>query len=147
MRRVDQAMAKAASRILPSTVTSRLRTRYRTLRVMCHSSGLAATYAYVASKASGDDGLAEAYRMVRDGIGDQLVEIRVLRGQEHDPRTVLHELGGLDAVTYLSASTQITALLGWLARLADAVVKEDEAAASGQEDEAGLSDREGTRAV
>ncbi|MBN1173566.1 MAG: hypothetical protein JXA67_15455 [Micromonosporaceae bacterium] len=142
MRRVDQAMAEAAARMLPPTVTSRLRTRYRTLRVMCHSSGLAATYAYVASKAGGDDDLAEAYRMVRDGIGDGLVRIQVLQGQQHDPRVVLKELGSMETVTYLSASTQITALLGWLARLADAVVKEDEAATAGQQGEQDSPGRE-----
>lgn len=123
-------MAATASRMLPPTVTARLRTRYRTLRVMCHSSGLAATYAYVASKASGDDALAEAYRMVRDGIGDQ-----VLPGHGDDPRAVLQTLGTMGTVSYLAKSAQATALLGWLARLADAVVKQDEAAEAAQENE------------
>lgn len=124
MQRVDQQMALAASRMLPSEAVHdrTLRTRYRTLRVMSHSSGLAATYAYVASKSRGDKDPAPAYRMVRDGIGAQLAELSLLDPTHaHDPRAVLQRLGSLEALQYATASAQVTVLLEWLARLADAV--------------------------
>jgi CubicO group peptidase (beta-lactamase class C family) len=121
MRRVDQDLAKAAADMLPRPVTAAQRTRYRTLRVMCHSSGLAATYAYVASKSRGEKDPAPAYRMACDGIGDRLAWLGLLIGLDaHDPRQVLQRLGEMDTVEYLAASDQVTALLGWLARLADA---------------------------
>ena len=77
VHRVDQGMAVAAARSLPDNVDKELRTRYRQLRVMLHTAGLAATYAYIASKA-GDgvdettpdsaDKLARAYRDAATGI-------------------------------------------------------------------------------
>jgi hypothetical protein len=125
MQRVDQQMARVAASMLPAQAAHdrTLRTRYRTLRVMCHSSGLAATYAYVASKSrGGDKDPAPAYRLVRDGVGDRLAELGLVdRSHTHDPRAVLRRLGDLDALQYTTASAQITVLLGWLARLADAV--------------------------
>ena len=57
VHRVDQGMAVAAARSLPDNVDKELRTRYRQLRVMLHTAGLAATYAYIASKAG--DGVDE----------------------------------------------------------------------------------------
>jgi CRISPR-associated protein Cmr5 len=51
VRRVDQGMAAAAAQALPEEVDRELRTRYRQLRVMLHAAGLAATYAFIASKA------------------------------------------------------------------------------------------------
>ena len=123
IRRIDQGMAAAATALVPGEVSPQLRTRYRTLRVMCHTSGLAATYAYVAAKSNGGDSTAQAYRRVRDGIGDQLSAMDVVpQSAAHDPRELLTRLGGLDAVTYLAASAQVTTLLGWMARIADAVV-------------------------
>lgn len=125
MRRVDQDMAGQAAEILHGVdVTADLRTRYRTLRVMAHTSGLAATYAYVASKSTGRDrDRAEAYRHVRDGIGTRMAGLGLVpRPDSTDPRAVLTALGDMDTVDYLKASSQVTDLLGWLARLADAIV-------------------------
>jgi hypothetical protein len=132
MRRVDQDMAAEAARLLPPTVSSQLRTRYRTLRVMCHTSGLAATYAYVASKAGSGPGLERAYEDVRVGLGRHLCSAGTLPDVDpQDARQVLTELAKLSAAEYLRASAQVTALLGWLARLADAVVDRGRATAPG----------------
>src|ERR1035441_1031032 len=51
-------MATAAAEALPPEVGSELRTRYRQLRVMLHAAGLAATYAFIVSKAKDTDPLA-----------------------------------------------------------------------------------------
>lgn len=126
MRRLDQDMATRAAAMLPDDVTSQVRTRYRTLRTMAHTSGLAATYAFVASKSSGSDPLAQAYAGVQRAIADQLSHLGVVPDVEsQDPRAVLRRLGEIDTVTYLEASAHVAALLGWGARLADAVVGPD----------------------
>lgn len=123
MRRVDQDMARRAAGMLPDPVTPQLRTRYRTLRSMAHTSGLAATYAYVASKSGSSNDLARAYARVRDGLTEQFVDLHVIGDSEAaGPQSVLRALGELDTVTYLQASAHVRALLGWSARLADAVV-------------------------
>jgi CRISPR/Cas system CMR-associated protein Cmr5 small subunit len=127
MRRVDQDMARRAAGMLPDPVTSQVRTRYRTLRSMAYSSGLAATYAYVASKSGTQSDLARAYAAVRDGLSRQLVDLDIVtESQSSQPGAVLRALGEVDTVSYLRASAHVRALLGWSARLADAVVGDDE---------------------
>lgn len=126
MRRLDQSMAEAAAGALPDPVTPEQRTRYRTLKVMCHSSGLAATYAYVVSKSQSggkEDARREAYEKTGRAIAECLVGMRLLDdGEKGDPRAVLNRLGSMDPVDYLRASARVTALLVWLSRLADALV-------------------------
>lgn len=132
--RIDQDMAVTAAALLPPTVTKELRTRYRQLRIMLHSAGLAATYAYVAAKSkakpnsSNDDesegeGLSSAYQRVAEGIRIRLGGLGLLGG---DPRQASHrevfsKLGEADAVAYARASTEISQLASWLSRLADAM--------------------------
>jgi CRISPR/Cas system CMR-associated protein Cmr5 small subunit len=127
MHRVDQDQARAAAMMLDGiTVNASLRTRYRTLRVMSHTSGLAATYAYVAARARKNDSSADAYAKVQKGLADRLVARRwIEKKYRDDPRALLQELGEMDTVDYLAASADATALLGWLARLGDALVVED----------------------
>lgn len=121
MRRVDQGMAKAAADQLPTEVTRELRTRYRQLRVMAHTAGLAATYAFIASK-EGDGNLGNAYRSVAEGIRKHLQSAGLLPdGAGGMPALeVLKILGDMDTVKYARASAEIVAFTGWLARLADA---------------------------
>ncbi len=130
VRRIDQGMAADAARALREvTVTRELRTRYRQLRVMLHTAGLAATYAFIASKA-GDAGapggagneLARAYLKVGEAIRDRLSAQRMFPAGAAPGGVVavLDALGTMDPVTYARASAEATAFVGWLSRLADA---------------------------
>jgi CRISPR type III-B/RAMP module-associated protein Cmr5 len=78
MRRLDQDLAKAAAEILQPRISADLRTRYRQLPMMLRMSGLAATIAYLVSKAgkpgASKNGLEEAYSAVVDGIRRRLIE-------------------------------------------------------------------------
>ena len=126
VRRTDQDLAATAADLLPHPVTKELRTRYRALPVMLHTSGLAATYAYVAAKANGDGALAEAYRKVARGIRDRLHSQCLLTSEQvTDDRTVLRALGELDTQTYMRAAAEVTALTTWMSRLADALYQRD----------------------
>ena len=51
MTRRDQTLASAAAAAIPEQVTTVIRTRFRALPLMFHSSGLAATVAYLSDKA------------------------------------------------------------------------------------------------
>ncbi len=98
VQRIEQNLARTAADLLPDTITKELRTRYRALPVMLHSSGLAATYAFIAAKANGDDRLADAYDRVARGIRERLREQSLLtQAQTVDHRTVLRELGTVDS--------------------------------------------------
>jgi CRISPR type III-B/RAMP module-associated protein Cmr5 len=125
-RRVDQDMAAIAAVLLEDQVSRELRTRYRQLRVMFHTAGLAATYAFIAAKAGENDNLARAYRKVGEGIGKRLADMDLLpdSARNLDIRAILAELGDMDAVTYARASAEATALAGWLSRLADALYQD-----------------------
>jgi len=129
VKRIDQGMAVAAVNALPRQVTGDLRTRYRQLRVMLHSAGLAASYAYIASKAGDRDapGLPGAYGKVAHALKERLVDLRLLTGQADDLGTpeVMRQLGGMDPVTYARASAEAAALVSWLSRLASAVAAEN----------------------
>jgi CRISPR/Cas system CMR-associated protein Cmr5 small subunit len=138
--RIDQGMAAAAVRALPARVDKDLRTRYKQLRVMLHTAGLAATYAYIASKAGDPDspGIEGAYRKAADGIKDRLAELGLLSGDARTlgVRDVLGQLGRMDSVPYTRASAEVTAFAGWLSRLADAAFQEENGAAAEGGDDA-----------
>jgi CRISPR/Cas system CMR-associated protein Cmr5 small subunit len=138
--RVDQGMAAAAVRALPARVDKDQRTRYKQLRVMLHTAGLAAAYAFIASKAGDQDGTGTegAYRKAADGIRDRLAELNLLSGdaQTLGVRDVLGQLGEMDPVRYARASAEATAFAGWLSRLADAAYQEENGAAAEGGDDA-----------
>lgn len=132
--RIDQGMAAAAAGALPEVVDRELRTRYRQLRVMLHTAGLAATYAFIASKAKDPDDsagpaeqtkLAAAYQNAAKGIVSQLSF--AADPERMSARDVMRELGNMDPVRYARASAEAAAFLGWLSRLADAVYQEGDA--------------------
>jgi CRISPR/Cas system CMR-associated protein Cmr5 small subunit len=126
VRRIDQEMAAAASALITGDVDRELRTRYRHLRVMLRTAGLAATYAYIAAKATGNDArLAAAYRDAATGIRQRLAEQGLISGdwRAMTAQQVLAQLGGMDAIGYARASAEVAALTGWLSRLADAMYK------------------------
>ncbi|GAB3105818.1 hypothetical protein GCM10027160_00570 [Streptomyces calidiresistens] len=122
--RVDQGMARAAAEILgDGPISGPLRTRYRQLPVMLHTTGLAATYAFVLSKTGGrNKALAEAYDRVANGIRKHIATRRLIPGctEKTPPRDVLQAMGNCGGVTYARATAEITLLAGWLSRLAEA---------------------------
>ncbi|MBE1533957.1 type III-B CRISPR module-associated protein Cmr5 [Actinomadura algeriensis] len=125
--RTEQQMAATAAELLPSPVTRELRTRYRALPVMLRTSGLAATYAYIAAKGNGDDRLADAYARVARGIRDRLRSQGLLSPEDTaDHRAVLRALGAMDTPVYLRAAAEVSALTIWMSRLADALHQRDE---------------------
>jgi len=144
VRRLDQGMAAAAAALLPSerdlsaAERKALRTRYRQLRAMLHTAGLAATYAFVVAKAGADaDGeagpLQAAYEKAASGIRDRLAGLGLLTGDRRrmDAREVLRQFGEMPGADYARSSAEAAALLTWLSRLADACYP------PGQDDDAG----------
>lgn len=126
-RRIDQGMAAVAADMLPGKVSIDLRRRYRRLPAMLHRAGLAATYAFVASNAQGG-GLGPAYAETARGIREHLrARHLVALAPDASHADVLRELGRLTAVEYARATREITMLLGWLSRLADAAVTREPA--------------------
>lgn len=134
-RRIDQGMAAAAARHLPAQVSPELRTRYRQLRAMLHSAGLAATYAFVAAKTRSEGGpLGRAYQQVALGMRERLEHLGLLGGKaakDVEHRQVLELLGGMPAPDYARASAEAAALATWLSRLADASYQADRATDTG----------------
>jgi CRISPR/Cas system CMR-associated protein Cmr5 small subunit len=128
VRRIDQGLAVAAVNALPAEVTGDLRTRYRQLRIMLHSAGLAASYAFIASKAGDPEegGIAGAYGAVAEAIQKRLAGLGLLTGSGDrlGARDVLRQLGEMSPVDYARASTEAAALVSWLSRLASAVAAE-----------------------
>lgn len=126
VRRIDQGMARDAVGVLPVQVDKELRTRYKQLRVMLQSAGLAATYAFIASKAGDGGALERAYRDAALGIRRRLVERGLLTGDARamTVRDVMGQLGEMEPVRYARASAEAAAFAGWLSRLADAAWQE-----------------------
>ena len=97
---------------------------------MLRTAGLAATYAFIASKAA-DAGaereLARAYRKVAEALRERLSAQHLLTvGEKAGVVAVLDALGTMDPVTYARASAEAAAFAGWLSRLADAAWLEGE---------------------
>jgi CRISPR type III-B/RAMP module-associated protein Cmr5 len=136
-RRIDQGMAAIAADMLPDTVSRDLRGRYRRLPAILHRSGLAATYAFVASKAQ-DRGLGPAYTQVARGIRERLRTRHLVDlAPDASHADVLRSLGNLTVTEYARATREITMLFGWLSRLADATVSREPAPTDDSADGAG----------
>jgi len=135
-RRLDQDLAKAATRILRRegsgelrTISPDLRTRYRQLPTMVRLSGLAATVAYLVSKSgktgSSKSDLEQAYTAVVDGIRARLQEQGYHLGAAplNSNDALVLRLADLPPGEYARASAEIEALAIWLSRLAEARFK------------------------
>ena len=82
----------------------------------------------VAAKARGEsEQLAHAYAEAARGIRKRLASLHLLTGDpaQLDPRRVMEQLGSMNGSDYARASAEAAALVGWLSRLADALVKDD----------------------
>lgn len=126
--RVDQGLARIAHDILPAVVSRELRTRMRQLPSRLRGSGLAATYAFILSKAENDpeDALALAYYRLAEKIAQHVSDRRLLGNVEADLdcKGFMRALGMADAGQYSRVSAEIDALAVWLSRLADAYYEE-----------------------
>ncbi|MDT0329344.1 type III-B CRISPR module-associated protein Cmr5 [Nocardiopsis lambiniae] len=132
MSRIDQNMAVTAAGLLPDVVgdnARELRSRFRHLPVQLHTSGLAATYAFLAARShsASSDRLTGAYRDVAKQIRVHLADKGMVPaglGTAVGPeahRAMLSALGEMDAQSYARASREVSVLFSWLRRLADAV--------------------------
>lgn len=124
IRGVDQDWALAAARALPDPLTKEQRTRFRTLRTMLRTSGLATTYAFIAAKSDSHTPVGLAYDQTRALIEEHLADadLGLLRSDTRGARGILAQLGDLSPAAYLLATRTASGLLDWLARLAEAVL-------------------------
>lgn len=128
-RRVDQAAAGIACRVLGKEVSSELRTRMRQLPMQLRGSGLAATYAFVLSKADAHGGkLEKAYYRLAERIASHVAERGLITetGRQMDPRQFLKALSEADVHDYARVSVEVETLAIWLSRLAEALCPESE---------------------
>ncbi|WP_017593832.1 type III-B CRISPR module-associated protein Cmr5 [Nocardiopsis potens] len=137
-RRVDQNLARIAHEVLPEQVGQELRTRMRQLPSRLRGGGLAATYAFLLSKAKKEpaDELSRAYRLLADKIAAHVAQRRLLKSAppEMDSTAFLAELAKAKPAEYARASAEVDALAVWLARLADALREKPEKRRQGEDD-------------
>lgn len=137
-RRVDQAAAGIALRVLGEKVTAELRTRMRPLPMRLRGSGLAATYAFVLSKADPQGGqLARAYHRLAEQVASHVASQGLLSGtgRQMTPLRFLHALGEADVHDYARVSVEVEVLAVWLSRLAEALCEDkDSGEGSGKGD-------------
>lgn len=121
-RRIDQAMAVIAARLLPSVPAAEHRARYRQLQLMLRTAGLAATYAHLAARSSPAPGAGELHATLAGGIAWYLSEAQLIPAilEPQDHMQVLEAIAAMDVSSYAQASAEVKALVEWLARLAAA---------------------------
>ncbi|MFV2194986.1 type III-B CRISPR module-associated protein Cmr5 [Nocardiopsis sp. LOL_012] len=132
-RRVDQSMAGVAHRILGDHVTPELRTRMRQLPMRLRGSGLAATYAFVLSKADArGNELEKAYHRLAERVAAHVADRGLLTGagRRTDPQRFLAALADADVHDYARISVEVEALSVWLSRLAEALCAESDDAST-----------------
>ncbi len=126
-RRVDQAAAGIALRVLGEEVTSELRTRMRQLPMRLRGSGLAATYAFVLSKADPQgEQLARAYHRLAEQVASHVANQGLLSGtgRQMAPLRFLQALGEANVHDYARVSVEVEMLAVWLSRLAEALCED-----------------------
>lgn len=132
--RIDKMLAVKAAQALPEKVDPELRTRMRALPTMIHTSGLAATCAFLLSRRKTDD-KKDPYHATAVAIMDAAAEAAKIPVAA-DPNVTLTGLAKASGHQYLVAETRAHMLAIWLSRLAQARSKpdppaEDSAAADG----------------
>lgn len=137
--RVDQSMATKAIDLIPSgsdEYAQELRSRFSHLPGQLRSSGLAATYAFLAARAStgSSQRLRDAYAAVTRTIVRRLCERDFVKLQnepldDNGPvphKTVLEQLGGMSTLYYALATREAAMLFMWMRRLSDSVTPGEE---------------------
>jgi CRISPR type III-B/RAMP module-associated protein Cmr5 len=120
--RLDQELARKAAELLGDTVKPDLRTRMRSLPVMIQTSGLAATVAFLLSRAKGDDRDNPYWQTAELILSDAAATagIPIMSGT---PKSSLKTVAAASAAQYVLAETRAIQLAIWLSRLADALVE------------------------
>jgi CRISPR-associated protein Cmr5 len=135
--RLDQELAVLAAQALPPTVDKTLRSRMRSLSPMIQASGLAATCAFLLSRAK-RQASADPYWRTAKALLDAAAAAANVR-VDSDPRMTLDNVVRATGHQYLMAEARAAALAGWLSRLAAARAGDD----SGDGGGSGGSDRGG----
>ncbi|MGH3937596.1 MAG: type III-B CRISPR module-associated protein Cmr5 [Pseudonocardiaceae bacterium] len=118
--RVDHGLARAAADALRDRfIDPELRTRMRGLPAMLQTSGLAATCAFLLSKASPER--TDAYWLTAKTLLDEAAQA-VGIVPSPDPNRTLDALSQADGQKYVVAETRAAMLALWLSRLAQAKV-------------------------
>lgn len=117
--RLDHGLARAAANALRDRIVdSELRTRMRGLPAMLQTSGLAATCAFLLSKAQNLEP-SDAYWLTAKTLLDEAG--RAVGIDPHqDPRVTLDILCQQTGLRYITAETRAAMLALWLSRLAQA---------------------------
>jgi CRISPR-associated protein Cmr5 len=136
--RVDHDLARAAANALRGqTVDPVLRTRLRGLPAMLQTSGLAATCAFLLSKAKDPTAkeAPDAYRRTAKTLLDEAAQAAGLTPDD-DPRITLDRLSQATDRQYVIAETRAAMLALWLSRLgqAKAGAQEERAQEEGAEE-------------
>ncbi|MCX7999851.1 MAG: type III-B CRISPR module-associated protein Cmr5 [Leptospiraceae bacterium] len=83
------------------------------LPMMIYTNGLSASLAFVFSKGS------PAYKKIYEQIGNWLQEKQIIKAE------LIKEILELDSINYRVATNEVLALLEWMKRFADGMLKED----------------------
>lgn len=117
--RVDHGLARAAAAALRNRVVdAELRTRLRGLPAMLQTSGLAATCAFLLSKAKVHES-KDAYWLTAKTLLDEAASAVGIQ-PDRDPRSTLDTITRATARQYVIAETRAAMLALWLSRLAQA---------------------------
>jgi len=117
--RVDHGLARAAADALRNRVVDpELRTRMRGLPAMLQTSGLAATCAFLLSKAKDHDP-NDAYWLTAKTLLDEAASAVGVQ-PDPDPRTMLETIARMTGQQYVVAETRAAMLALWLSRLTQA---------------------------
>jgi len=121
--RLDQDLArKAAVELLRGKVDGELRTRMRSLPIMIQTSGLAATAAFLLSRAKIDGNNDPYWRTAELILVDAATTagIQVVAGE---PKKSLAAVANASPAQYVLAETRARLLAIWLSRLAQALAE------------------------
>lgn len=118
-RRVDQDLARVAADALRGRdVDDELRTRMRGLPALLQTSGLAATCAFLLSRAKEHTPANAYWRTAKTLLDEAATAVGV--DPPADPRATLDKLTQVTAQQYVLAETRAAMLALWLSRLAQA---------------------------
>lgn len=117
--RLDHGLAAAAAKVLrDKVVDSELRTRMRGLPAMLQTSGLAATCAFLLSKAKTHEEKDAYWLTAKTLLDEAATEVGLT--PDPDPNRTLDTLSQTTDQKYVMAETRAAMLALWLSRLAQA---------------------------
>jgi CRISPR type III-B/RAMP module-associated protein Cmr5 len=118
--RIDQQLAVKAARAFRDGVNKDLRTRMRALPVMIQTNGLAATAAFLLSRAGREDDSDPYWRTARLILNDAAT-VAAITHDPDQPKKTLVDVSAATGDRYVLAETRARLFAGWLSRLAQAL--------------------------